>query len=47
MERAGLLGGVQLRSLKADEDHKLRGETLKEAIKKDISDGLIPFYVSI
>lgn len=45
VERAGLLGGIRLRSLKADTDHKLRGETLEAAIKADIDAGLIPFYV--
>lgn len=45
MERAGLLGGVQMRKLKADENQQLGGETLEEAIKKDLEDGLIPFYV--
>lgn len=44
VERAGLLGGVKLRSLKADSNLQLRGETLEEAIKKDLADGLIPFY---
>ncbi|KAL7043096.1 hypothetical protein ACKWTF_001390 [Chironomus riparius] len=44
VERAGLLGGVRMRSLKADENLQLRGETLEEAIKKDLDEGLIPFY---
>ena len=47
MERAGLLGGVKLRSLIPDKDLKLRGETLEQAIKEDLEAGLIPFYVSI
>lgn len=44
VERAGLLGGVQLRSLAADERHSLRGATLDAAIEEDLAKGLIPFY---
>lgn len=47
MERAGLLGGVTLRSLKPDNKRRLRGDILQEAIDEDIRNGLIPFYVSI
>jgi glutamate/tyrosine decarboxylase-like PLP-dependent enzyme len=47
VERAGLLGGVKLRLLPADENLRLRGETLELAIQKDRSNGLIPFYVSM
>lgn len=46
VERAGLLGGVKLRSLKPDDKRRLRGDTLKEAMEEDIKNGLIPFYVS-
>lgn len=45
MERAGLLGGIKLRLLDADEKRKLRGETLLKAIREDREAGLIPFYV--
>ncbi|KAJ8939250.1 hypothetical protein NQ318_015208 [Aromia moschata] len=44
VERAGLLGGVKLRSLLPDETNRLRGETLENAIKEDLDAGLIPFY---
>ncbi|XP_031342799.1 aromatic-L-amino-acid decarboxylase-like isoform X2 [Photinus pyralis] len=44
VERAGLLGGVRMRSLPTDDKHRLTGSTLREAIQKDIEDGLIPFY---
>ncbi|XP_076271306.1 aromatic-L-amino-acid decarboxylase-like [Rhynchophorus ferrugineus] len=44
VERAGLLGGVRLRSLQPDENNKLRGETVEQAIKEDREAGLIPFY---
>ncbi|XP_013133690.1 PREDICTED: aromatic-L-amino-acid decarboxylase isoform X1 [Papilio polytes] len=45
VERAGLLGGVKMRSLKPDNKHRLRGDILNEAIDEDIKKGLIPFYV--
>jgi aromatic-L-amino-acid decarboxylase len=45
VERAGLLGGVKLRSIKADDNLQMRGEALEAAIKEDIAAGLIPFYV--
>ncbi|KAF5306408.1 hypothetical protein FQA39_LY08917 [Lamprigera yunnana] len=45
VERAGLLGGVKLRSLAVDDKHRLTGNILEEAIDKDIENGLIPFYV--
>lgn len=46
VERAGLLGGVQLRLIKADSENRLRGDALETAIKEDIAAGNIPFYVS-
>lgn len=46
VERAGLLGGVQLRLIKADSENRLRGDALEAAIKEDIAAGKIPFYVS-
>lgn len=45
MERAGLLGGIKLRSLEADAENQLRGETVERAIKEDLAAGLIPFFV--
>lgn len=45
VERAGLLGGVLLRALDTDSEHKLRGDTLRDSIKKDRANGLIPFFV--
>lgn len=47
VERAGLLGGVQLRLITADQENRLRGDALEEAIKEDIAAGKIPFYVSL
>ncbi|KAG8239890.1 hypothetical protein J437_LFUL019484 [Ladona fulva] len=46
VERAGLLGGVKMRLLPADEEYRLRGATLEKAIEDDVAAGLIPFYVS-
>ncbi|KAK9713017.1 Pyridoxal-dependent decarboxylase conserved domain [Popillia japonica] len=45
VERAGLLGGVKLRSLPVDDEYKLRGETVEQAVKEDKAAGLIPFYL--
>jgi glutamate/tyrosine decarboxylase-like PLP-dependent enzyme len=46
VERAGLLGGVKLRLLHADDNLRLRGDKLEHAIQEDRRNGLIPFYVS-
>lgn len=45
VERAGLLGGVKIRLLPADENLSLRGDTLESAILEDKRKGLIPFFV--
>ncbi|KAI5641440.1 pyridoxal-dependent decarboxylase conserved domain-containing protein [Phthorimaea operculella] len=45
VEKAGLLGSMKMRLLKADADGRLRGDTLKKAFEEDISQGLIPCYV--
>lgn len=45
MERAGLLGGVKMRLIAADEDNKMRGDALEAAFKEDLEVGLIPFVV--
>ncbi|XP_037909369.1 aromatic-L-amino-acid decarboxylase isoform X2 [Hermetia illucens] len=47
VERAGLLGGVRFRLVEPDENFQMRGEALEEAIKRDIEDGLIPFYAVV
>lgn len=47
VERAGLLGGVKLRSVETDENNQMRGENLEKCIREDLDKGLIPFYVSI
>nr|QJW82780.1 DOPA decarboxylase [Lucilia cuprina] len=47
VERAGLLGGIKLRSVLVDDIISLRGDALEAAIKKDLEDGLIPFYAVV
>lgn len=37
---------MKLRSVPADENNQLRGETLEKYIREDLDAGLIPFYVS-
>ncbi|KAF8797199.1 Aromatic-L-amino-acid decarboxylase like protein [Argiope bruennichi] len=45
VERAALLGAVEMRLLPADENLQLRGETLEKAIQEDRKNGKIPFFV--
>ena len=45
MEKAGLIGLVKLRYIESDDNLALRGDKLREAIKRDRDAGLIPFYV--
>lgn len=45
VEKAGVLGSMKMRLLKADSNCKLRGETLKIAFEEDKAQGLIPCYV--
>ncbi|CAG2102621.1 unnamed protein product [Medioppia subpectinata] len=47
VERAALLGAVQIKLLPtfAHQNHSLRGDVLREQIKKDKANGLIPFFV--
>ena len=47
VEKAGLIGLVKLRYIESDENLSLRGDKLKEAIKTDRENGLVPFFVSI
>ena len=46
MEKAGLIGLVQMRYIESDDQLSLRGDRLREALCKDRANGLIPFYVS-
>ncbi|XP_054858513.1 histidine decarboxylase [Eublepharis macularius] len=45
VEKAGLISLVKVRFLPVDENFSLRGETLREAIEKDRSCGLVPVFV--
>ncbi|KAM3964696.1 3,4-dihydroxyphenylacetaldehyde synthase [Aphomia sociella] len=45
VEKAGKLGSMKMKLLKADADGRLRGETLKNAFEEDLAQGLIPCYV--
>ena len=45
MDRAGLLGGVTVRSIETEEDSAMSKSALELAIEKDISNGLHPFFV--
>uniref|UniRef100_A0A2H8TM60 Aromatic-L-amino-acid decarboxylase n=1 Tax=Melanaphis sacchari TaxID=742174 RepID=A0A2H8TM60_9HEMI len=45
VEKAGLLGSMPMRLLKADKSGRMTGVILSEAIAEDIAKGLIPCYV--
>ncbi|XP_050395851.1 histidine decarboxylase [Patella vulgata] len=45
VEKATLIGLVQLRLLESDDNLSLRGEILQEAVDRDREQGLIPFFV--
>ncbi|KAI8042124.1 aromatic-L-amino-acid decarboxylase isoform X1 [Drosophila gunungcola] len=46
VERAGLLGGVRLRSVKSV-NTRMHGDALEKAIEQDLAEGLIPFYAVV
>lgn len=46
VEKAGLIGLVQMRYIESDDQLSLRGDRLREALRKDRANGLIPFFVS-
>jgi len=45
VEKAGLLGSMPMRMLKADISGRMTGAILAEAIAEDVAKGLIPCYV--
>ncbi|KAH3802677.1 hypothetical protein DPMN_156356 [Dreissena polymorpha] len=45
VERAGLIASIRMRKLPTDEDSSLRGQTLRDAINKDRTQGLFPIFV--
>jgi glutamate/tyrosine decarboxylase-like PLP-dependent enzyme len=46
IEKAAMIGMVQIRQLETDENFSLRGNVLESAIKEDRKKGLVPFFVS-
>ncbi|XP_023237126.1 aromatic-L-amino-acid decarboxylase-like [Centruroides sculpturatus] len=46
VEKAAMIGFVKIRRLETDENYRLRGGILAEAIKEDQEQGLTPFFVS-
>lgn len=45
VERAGLMGSVQMKKVRSDEKQSMRGEELRKNITEDIARGKIPFLV--
>lgn len=45
VERAGLIGGVKLKSIPSDSKFAMRASALKEVLEKDKAAGLIPFFL--
>lgn len=45
VERAGLLGGVTVKSVQSDDECRLRGDALRHQILEDKEAGLVPFFV--
>jgi len=47
VEKAGLIGLVKMNLLMSDENLRLRGVILRDAIAEDKQRGLIPFFVRL
>lgn len=45
VERAGLLGGVQIKAVQSDDDCRMRGSALRAQILEDQAAGKVPFFV--
>lgn len=45
VERAGLIGGVKIKSIPSDSKFSMRSSALKEVLEKDKAAGLIPFFL--
>ena len=41
-----MIGLIKMRCIETDDQLSLRGEKLKESIRKDKEEGLLPFFVS-
>lgn len=46
VERAGLIGGVNMKQVPSNSKFAVRGEALRKLIEEDKAAGLIPFFVS-
>ncbi|CAG0925654.1 unnamed protein product, partial [Notodromas monacha] len=46
VERAGMIAGVKMRLVPSDDEFRMHGSSLDEAVKEDLAKGLIPFHVS-
>ncbi|CAL8114156.1 unnamed protein product [Orchesella dallaii] len=44
VERGSLMGAIRLRKLEPDNEGGIKADTLRNAIKQDMEQGLIPFY---
>ncbi|GLV39593.1 Histidine decarboxylase [Carabus blaptoides fortunei] len=47
VEKAGLIGLVRLRYIESDDQLSMRGDKLREAIRKDRDNGMIPFWLCV
>ena len=47
MERACLMGAVRCHQVESDDSESMSGDALSEAIRSDLQQGLIPFFVRI
>ncbi|KAM7420385.1 hypothetical protein PAMA_014892 [Pampus argenteus] len=45
VERAGLIGGVNMRKVPTDKSYAVTGDMLKKMVEEDKAAGLIPFYL--
>ncbi|KAL6439038.1 hypothetical protein ACFW04_003794 [Cataglyphis niger] len=45
VEKAGLIGLVQMRYIESDSEFSMRGDALLEALTRDRAEGLLPFFV--
>ncbi|XP_059131310.1 aromatic-L-amino-acid decarboxylase [Peromyscus eremicus] len=47
VERAGLIGGVKLKTIPSDGNYSMRASALQKALEQDKAAGLIPFFVVV
>ncbi|CAH8290917.1 unnamed protein product, partial [Schistosoma turkestanicum] len=44
VERAGLIGMLQLKSIKSNENYEMNTSLLEQTIQDDLNNGLVPFF---